>query len=173
MEKEITFKHSVTSFPKRIRYLGIIFIYLLSLFLFPYLLETHIESLAIPIIITTLIFIVFYIFLIWKNKLYLSDFYSDSNSVYLRYYDGNKELEINQPLNQIQVHLKNTTTRFGFDCELILKIENKKFYIDDTFNWSLAEMKTLFEYIKHFKNETLSEKDKFNIQKIEDKWKNR
>lgn len=125
----------------------------------------------LPIIITVSIFSIYFLFLVWSNKLYLIDFHCDSKSANLKYTNGKKEVDLTVPINQIQIQLKNTTTRFGFNCDLILKINDKKFIINDTFNWSLTEIKLLFEYVKHFKNEPLTENDKFNLQKINEKCK--
>ena len=77
-------------------------------------------------------------------------------------------------IEKTEVTLKNTSTRAGFDCELKLRIENKSYVITNTFDWSLSEMKLLFEYIKYikyFKCELLTEKEKFYLSRMTEKIK--
>ncbi|MBA6316886.1 hypothetical protein H0I25_13470 [Cellulophaga sp. HaHa_2_95] len=108
---------------------------------------------------------------IWQNKLYVVDVESDSNIIKIRYYDKNVEHKISSDIKMAEVRLKNTSSRAGFDCELKLRIDNKNYVITDTFDWSLSEMKLLFEYIKYFKNELLTEKEKFNLSRMTEKIK--
>ena len=81
------------------------------------------------------------------------------------------EHNISSSIKTTEVTLKNTSTRAGFDCELKLRIDNQNYVITDTFDWSLSEMKLLFEYIKYYKNELLTEKEKFNLSRMTEKIK--
>ena len=107
----------------------------------------------------------------WQSNLYVVDVESDSNIINIRYYNKNVEQKICSNIKSTEIVLKNTSSRTGFDCELNLRIENKNYVITDTFDWSLSEMKLLFEYIKYFKNETLSEREKFNLSRLDEKIK--
>jgi len=106
---------------------------------------------------------------VWKNRLYLTDFESDLKNISIRYFNGKTEHTEYTQLENIKVELKNTSSRSGFNCELRLTINHKKFVIEDTFDWSLSEMKNLFEYIKKSKSEPLTDKDEFNLSRIEEK----
>ena len=107
----------------------------------------------------------------WQNKLYVVDVESDSNIINIRYNDKNIAHNISSNIKMTEVTLKNTSSRAGFDCELKMRIDNKNYVITDTFDWSLSEMKLLFEYIKHYKNESLSDKEKFNLSRMTEKIK--
>ncbi|WP_420573971.1 hypothetical protein [Kordia sp.] len=104
-----------------------------------------------------------------KTRLYLVDFFSDSEIVRIRYYKGTKELIKETRLTNTNAILKNTASRSGFDCELRLTINDTKFIINDKYDWSLEEIKYLFEYIKTTKKDSYSEMDILNLSKIEEK----
>lgn len=123
------------------------------------------------ILLLGMVLVGFTAYRIWKNKLFLADFESDSENVRIRYYNGNTEKTEKSQIRNIEVQLKNTASQSGFDCELVLRINNKKIIVDDTFDWTLSEMKHLFEYIKIFKDEPFTDKDNFNVSKMEEKIK--
>jgi hypothetical protein len=171
MEKELNIKHSETSFSRRRNYWAVTLVGILSVFFLLFWFKQGIDNVLIPMTIITIVFGGSIALRIWQNKFYLVDFFSDSDNVNIRYFNGNKGLEKNAALRDTKIVLKNTTSRSGFDCELRLKIDNTTFIVEDTFDWSLSEMKWLFEYIKHFKNEPLTDKDKFNVSRMEEKIK--
>jgi hypothetical protein len=171
MEKMLNLKHSSTTFLNRSKFWMLILVSILLLFFILFWFEYGIENLNAPMAIFSLVFGALTVSRLWQNKIYLSDIECDSNVIDIRYYNGKAEHNFSSFLNNTNIELKNTTTRSGFDCKLRLRIDSNKFVIDDTFDWSLSEMKLLFEYIKYYKNESLTETDKFNISKMEEKIK--
>jgi hypothetical protein len=171
MEKMLNIKHSSTTFLNRSKFLVGVLVLILLLFLILFILENGIENINTSMSIFALVFGSIILFKVWLNKIYLADIECDSNIINIRYFNGKVEHNLSSYLDNTNIELKNTSTRMGFDCKLRLRIDSKKFIIDDTFDWSLSEMKLLFEYIKHYKNESLTETDKFNISKIEERIK--
>jgi len=55
--------------------------------------------------------------------MYISDFYSDSNEVIIRFLKGKIETELKTTLDKLDIKLKNTTTSLGFNCEIRLKVK--------------------------------------------------
>ncbi len=171
MEKKLKIRHKGKSFTGRIRYFLISFAGILLIFFLLLLFNEHLQNLTnfIGFFMLPLGGLIGY--KIWQTKLYIVDVESDSNIIIFRYYDKKVERNIKSNIKTLEVTLVNTSTRAGFNCELKLRANNKNFVITDTFDWSLSEMKLLFEYIKYFKNEPLTEKEKFKISRIDDKIK--
>jgi len=171
MEKMLNIKHSSTKFLNRSKFWIGVLVLILLLFFILSIFENGIKNINISMSIFALVFGSLILFKVWLNKIYLADIECDSNIINIRYFNGKVEHNLSSFLDNTNIELKNTSTRMGFDCKLRLRIDSKKFIIDDTFDWSLSEMKLLFEYIKHYKNESLTETDKFNISRIEEKVK--
>lgn len=171
MQKELKIIHEAKSFSYRIGHFLLLLVSILLIFLLLFLFKQQLNNLANIMAILTLCFGGLIGHKMWKSKLYVVDVESDSNIINIRYYNKNVEQNISSSIKTTEVDLKNTSTRAGFDCELKLRIDNKNYVITDTFDWSLPEMKLLFEYIKHFKNESLSEREKFNLSRIDEKIK--
>ena len=169
MKRDIKITHSPTSFTERFKYWLLTFAFILTMGFVIFALKNGRENLVIWMAIFAAIIGAYIAFIIWRGRLYIVDFESDSLKVQIRYFNGRKEQKLNSFLKDIEIKLKNTSTRFGFDCELQLRIDKKKFVIKDTFDWSLLEMKNLFEYVKHFKNEPLIDRDKSNVYRIDKK----
>ena len=94
-------------------------------------------------------------------------FYCDSHNVKVCYLNGSKECVIETTVENIDINVRNTSSRAGFNCELLLSVEELEFVITKDFDWNFAEMKQLFEDVKFHKNEKLNEKEKFIIERIE------
>jgi hypothetical protein len=171
MEKMLNIKHSSTTFLNRSKYWIGVLVLILLLFFILSLFENGIEDLNTSMPLFALVFGSIIVFKVWLNRIYLADIECDSNIINIRYFNGKVEHNFSSFLDNTNIELKNTTTRMGFDCKLRLRIDSKKFIINGTFDWSLSEMKLLFEYIKHYKNESLTETEKFNISKIEERIK--
>ena len=171
MQKDLKIKHEAKSFSYRIGHFILLLVCILLTFLLLFLFKQQLQNLTSLMGILTLVFGGLIGYKIWQNKLYVADVTSDSNIINIRYYDKNVEHNISSNIKMTEVTLKNNSTRAGFDCELKLRIDNKNYVIKDTFDWSLPEMKLLFEYIKHFKNESLSEGEKFNLSRMDEKIK--
>lgn len=170
-ENIIKIGHPVISFFERVKYYISIYIGIISLFGLFYAFDEGRKGFLSFILFMSLVFGLFIIYKIYKTKLYLTDFYSDSYRVEICYLNCSEEQTILSTIEKIEIKLKNTSSRAGFDCEIEIIIDNKKFIINDDFDWGFSEMKTLFEYIKSHKQEILTEKEKFIISRIEEKLK--
>ena len=104
---------------------------------------------------------------VYQTRYFLLDFESDSNYVKILYLHFNKEKHLETTIDKIEAYLKNTSSRAGFDCELKISIENLEFTIDKNFEWDFEEIKRMFEFIQLHKNIKLSEKDLFNLSRID------
>tara|TARA_R110000868_G_scaffold139051_1_gene353762 strand:+ start:2376 stop:2912 length:537 start_codon:yes stop_codon:yes gene_type:complete len=171
MQKELKITHKAKSFSDRIGFFLLLLVSILIIFFLLFIFKQQLNNLASIMGVLTLCFGGLIAHEIWKNILYVVDFDSDSNIIYLRYYNRNIEQSISSNIKTTEVYLKNTSTRAGFGCELKLRIDKKIFVITDTFDWTLSEMKLLFEYIKYFKNESLSEREKLILSRMDEKIK--
>ena len=114
-------------------------------------------------------FITGFVYKVSEEKLYLVDFISNSKNVEIRYFKKNVEIHLATDIDAIDIRLKNISTRFGFDCKIILNAAGLKFIITKDFDWSMQEMKKLFKFVKDSKHETFTFKDKFNLKQIDKK----
>lgn len=170
-ENIIKIEHPAIPFFERVKYYISIYIGIISLLGLFFAFDEGKKGFLSFILFMSLVFGLFIIYKIYKTKLYLIDFYSDSNKVEICYLNYSEEQTILSTIEKTEIKLKNTTSRAGFNCELEITIGNKKFIINDDFDWGFSEMKTLFEYIKSHKQEILTEKEKFIISRIEEKLK--
>lgn len=121
------------------------------------------------LLLTTLIFVVLAMRDLRRNRLYLTDIIANKSEVLIGYQEFNQSRSLKTTIEDIHLNLVNTTSRSGFDCELKIEVENLKFVITDRFNWSLKEIKDLFIHCIALKQLELTETDKFNLSKIEEK----
>ena len=171
-EDKISIQHSNIPFLKRVKYYVQIYIGIISLLVLFFAFKEDTKAVFfIFILIMCLMFGLFVGYKIYKTKLYLTNFHSDSQNIEVKYLHYSDEKIISSTIDKTEIKLKNTTTRAGFDCEIVIAIEGIKFNINDDFDWNFAEMKTLFEYIKCQRKETLTEKEKHTISRIEEKLK--
>jgi len=171
MGEIIEIEHLKTSFTKRIRKYILLYLFLVFLFgAFSVLKSDNKKGLSF-FIVMSIIFAAYYLFKILKTKIYMTSFYSDSHKVIVHYFNGFQEKIIESNIENTKTRLKNTSSRAGFDCELLIKIENLNFLINTDFDWDLGEIKKLFEYIQYHKKIELTEQDKFTISRIENKVK--
>ena len=167
MQKDINFKHKASNILDRVALyisglsFSLLFVFIILLF------KQELDIMVITMLALGIPLVFLTSFNIWRNLQYLVDFNSDSNIVNIRYYNKSVECNFSSYIKKTEVSLKNTSSRSGFDCELRLRIEDKSFIINDTFDWTLLEMKLLFEYIKHSKNEPLTEKERSNLSRME------
>ncbi|SEM32574.1 hypothetical protein SAMN04488008_1176 [Maribacter orientalis] len=171
MQKDLKIIHEAKSFSYRIGHFILLLVCILLIFSLIFLFKQQLQNLTSFLGILTLVFGGLIGYKMWQNKLYVVDVESDSNIINIRYNDKNIAHNISSNIKMTEVTLKNTSSRAGFDCELKMRIDNKNYVITDTFDWSLSEMKLLFEYIKHYKNESLSDKEKFNLSRMTEKIK--
>ncbi|MBE7441378.1 MAG: hypothetical protein HS119_02890 [Flavobacteriales bacterium] len=169
MKDIIKIEHYSSSFLSRIKYLIIIHLGIFLLFGFISFLKKGIDIIDWTLIIITLFIVISLLFNIKQSLIYLSDFYSDKQKVKVKYFYGRREKMIETDINQINIILKNKSRKSGFNCELLLEVNQIKFVIDDTFDWSLKEMMNLYLFIKNSKEEILTENDKDNLSKLKDK----
>lgn len=169
IENKINLKHLNIPFFKRVEYYLKIFIGITTIFGILYTIGNKPINFTTYMIIMFISFGLLAFYSISRTKLYLTCFNSDSKNVEISYLDFSKEKNIITKIEEIEVKLKNTTSRSGFNCELEIFINKKKFIINNDFDWSYSEMKILFDYIKFNKKENPSEKEKFMISRIVNK----
>ena len=158
-------------FFERAKYYILVFIGIVSIFSLIFALDKDSKDFLTFIIIICLTFGLLISYKIYKTKLYLTSFHSDSQKVEIHYLNYSEEQIAISTIEETEIMLINTTSRAGFNCELEIIIDDKKFIINNDFDWGFSEMKILFEYIKFHKNEKLTEKEKFIISRLEEKLK--
>ncbi|MBF4463783.1 hypothetical protein [Flavobacterium sp. LC2016-12] len=169
MENDIKIEHFPTTFNKRVKYFASLF-FLLFLFV---IILTLFKSDSVSEFNFTLVLLISLFFglpLLYKtyqNRYFLVDFESDSQNVKILYLHFNEEKYLETTIDKIEVHLKNTSSRAGFDCELKVSAENLDFTIDKYFEWDFVEIRKLFEFIQFHKNIKPSEQDQFILSRIE------
>ena len=167
METSIRIIHEVTSYKERIKYNILLFIGAVSFCgILSFIDRTKNDGLFL-IIISVLIGLII-LYKIYQQRLYLADFISDSKTVNIVYFNGSKEQKLETLIDDVDVKLKNTTRRAGFNCELIIYIDELKFTIDKDFDWSFTEMIKLFKFVKFHQNTELTESEKFIISSMEE-----
>jgi len=169
VEKNITIQHSVRDFSKRRNYYILIWIGILSIFgLFSLGKD---QRTAITLMVAFSFASIFYFVVkIYRTRLYLADFDSDSKEINIRYFNGNSECFAKTDMENIEVYLKNTSSRSGFDCELHIHLNELSFFIDKNFDWNYKEMGELFQYITYHKQEIPSENEKNTLERLKLKY---
>ncbi len=104
---------------------------------------------------------------ILKTKLYLADFFSDSNLVKIIYFKGSNEYNVETNIDNIEVQIRNTSVKSNFNFEIIILVNDLKFTLNKDFDWNFTEMKLLFEYIRFHKNILFTEKEKDLLSRID------
>lgn len=166
IEPRIEIEHNYTSFHERVKSLILLLIGTISLvgIFSMFCLKDNISTF---IIVVSLALGFLSAIKIYQNKLYIFSFYCDSKNAKVYYLDGSKECSIETTLENIEINFRNTTTRSGFDCEIIFTVEKLEFLINKDFDWNFGEMRKLFEYVKIYKEEKITEKEKMIIESIE------
>ena len=167
----IEFKKTNISFLERIKYYVLIFIGIISLISLISFIKSDKGENVTFIIIMSIIFALAISYKLYQQRHFLIFIKSDSKTIEVEYLNYSEREIIKSEINKIEIELKNTSSRSGFNCELIIRIENKKFTINNDFNWSFAEMEEIFQFIKFHKGENLTEKEKHTISRIENKLK--
>ena len=165
MENKIKIEHEYTSFFKRVKYHLFILLGTVSLFgLFSINHSNKDFLLFISAVSLVLGFIT--VMKIYRNKFYLVDFASDSKKINVIYFNITHKCLMETSLENVAINFRNTSSRAGFNCEVILDIHKIRFTITKDFDWNFNEMKNLFEYIKFHKGENLTENEKNIISSI-------
>ena len=160
MENSINIVHEVTSFKARVNYHIQIFIGAISVFGLLFFFGKNQNNFLLFISIVALLFGILIGSKIYKNRLYLADFCSDSNTVKIVYFDCSEEQKLETTIDNVAVKLKETTSKSNFNFELILIINDLKFTVEKTFDWNFTEMKNVFGYIRFHNNVPLTDKEK-------------
>lgn len=166
IETTIKIEHNYTPFYERVKSLIFLLIGAISLCgIFSMFSST--DNIGTFVIVVSLALGFLTAIKIYRNRLYMFSFYCDSHNVKVCYLNGSKECVIETTVENIDINVRNTSSRAGFNCELLLSVEELEFVITKDFDWNFAEMKQLFEDVKFHKNEKLNEKEKFIIERIE------
>ncbi len=166
IEPTVKIEHNYTSFYERVKSLILLFIGAIS-FCGIFSMLSSKDNIGTFIIVVSLVIGFSIAIKIYRNRLYIFSFYCDSQNVKVCYLNGSKECVIKTTLENIDINLRNTSSRSGFNCEVLLSVEELEFVITNDFDWNFAEMKQLFQDVKIRKNEKLNEKEKFIIERIE------
>ncbi len=167
IEATIKIEHNYTAFYERVKTLILLFIGLISLFGIFSMFSSIKENIGTFIIALSLIFGFITAIKIYRNRLYIFSFYCDSKNVKVCYLNGSQEYSLETTIENIDINLRNTSSKAGFDCEIIFSVKNLNFIITKDFDWNFEEMKLLFEYVKLYKEEEITEKENSIIQSIE------
>jgi hypothetical protein len=168
MTEIINITNDVTSFKRRISVSIQIFLFSVLFFAFAFLSDKNPKYFLIFISLIILVFGIFLFKDILKNKLYLADFYSDSNIVKIVYFNASKEQQLETKIENVVIKIKETSGKTGFNFELKIKINNLNFTIDKTFDWILSDMKDLYLFVQYHNNIKLTDKEKYLVQRIEE-----
>ena len=167
MQKEINIIHEITPYKNRVKYYILTFIGCISLFGVFFSMNNNGKDFSLIILIFLIIFGILVIRDILKTKLYLADFFSDSNFVKIIYFEGSREHLIETNIENIEVKIKNTSVKSNFSFEIILNIDELKFILNKDFDWNFTEMKQLFEYVRFHNNILFTEKGKDLLSRID------
>jgi hypothetical protein len=167
VQKEINIIHEITPYKNRVKYYILTFIGCISLFGVFFSMNNNGKDFSLIILIFLIIFGILVIRDILKTKLYLADFFSDSNFVKIIYFEGSREHLIETNIENIEVKLKNTSVKSNFSFEIILNIDELKFILNKDFDWNFTEMKQLFEYVRFHNNILFTEKEKDLLSRID------
>lgn len=167
IEETIKIEHNYTTFYERVKSLIFLLLGAISLCGIFSMFASKKENIGTFIIAMSLAFGFITAIKIYRNRLYIFSFYSDSKSVKVCYLKGSQECSIETTLENIDINFRNTSTRAGFNCEIIFSLEKLDFVITKDFDWNFEEMKQLFEYVKLYKEEKITEKEKSVIKSIE------
>jgi hypothetical protein len=167
IEETIKIEHNYTTFYERVKSLILLLLGATALCGIFSMFSSKKENIGTFIIAMSLAFGFITAIKIYRNRLYIFSFYSDSQSVKVCYLKGSQECSIETTLENIDINFRNTSTRAGFNCEIIFSLEKLDFVITKDFDWNFEEMKQLFEYVKLYKEEKVTEKEKSVIKSIE------
>jgi hypothetical protein len=167
IDSTIKIEHNYTTFYERVKSLILLLIATISICGIISLFSSGKENIGTFIIAISFAFGFITAIKIYRNRLYIFSFYSDSQNVKVCYLKGSQECSIETTLENIDINFRNTSTRAGFNCEIIFSLEKLDFVITKDFDWNFEEMKQLFEYVKLYKEEKITEKEKSVIKSIE------
>jgi hypothetical protein len=167
IEATIKIEHNYTTFYERVKSLILLLIGSISLCGIFSMFSSEKENIGTFIIAISLAFGFIIAIKIYRNRLYIFSFYCDLQNVKVCYLNGSQECLIETTLENIDINFRNTSSRAGFNCEIIFSVERLDFVITKDFDWNFEEMKQLFEYVKLYKEEKITEKEKSVIQSIE------
>ena len=127
----------------------------------------NLDKPLILLVVSTL-FGVYFFHQVWKSRYYLTSFKSDSKNVKIRYRKWDSNHVYNARLESLRAELKITDSR-SFSCELTLEVDGLKITVDKFYDWTMADMKEIFEYIRHFQGKPLTYEERFALRLIERK----
>ena len=171
MKTTIEIEKSNISFVNRMKYYILLYLGIISIMGLICIITSDKKTDLTFIIIMSIIFALVIGYKLYQQRNFLVYIKSDSNFIeahYLNY--STKEIIISKIL-ETEIKLKNTSSKSGFNCELIITLENKKFIINNDFEWGFNEIQELFQFIKFYKKENLTEKEAHTISRIQNKLK--
>jgi hypothetical protein len=171
MKTNIEIEKSNISFMNRMKYYILLYIGLISVFGLIDIVSSDKKSDFTFMAITSIVFGLLIGYKLYQQRNFLILIKSDSKTIEAHYLNFSSKQIIITKIEEIEIKLKNTSSRAGFNCELFIEIENKNFTINNDFEWGFDEIQELFQFIKFYKNESLTEKEKHTISRIENKLK--
>lgn len=168
IETTLELEHNYTSFYERLKFYLLIFIGVISILGICFLFFEEESSIMFSGAIC-LGFALTLAVKIYRKRHYIYAFHCDSQNVKVSYLDISQERSLKARLDNVRVYFRETSSRAGFNCEMILIVNDSKFVISNDFDWSFREMKQLFEYIKFHKNEQFTDREKAIIEKMKNR----
>jgi hypothetical protein len=92
----------------------------------------------------------------------------EESFITITHYIKDQLFTVSDPISSVQIQLKNTTTKSGFDCEVILRMKGQKFRIENNGHWTHQDLRDLFLHVKASKNEKPSHSETSTLSKIRD-----
>lgn len=166
IETTINIEHDYTSYFDRVKYHVLILIGFISFAGIIAIIDSP-KTLGTFITVLSLCGALYTAIKIYRNKLYIMAFYSDSNDVKIEYLNVAEECSLKTSIDKLNMKLRNTSSRAGFNCELLMKVDNLNFTITKDHDWNFRDIKHLFHYYKDQKKEVISEKEKLILDRID------
>ncbi len=169
MEKNINLRHSYISFIDRTKYYLLLLIGLISFGGLISIIDGPAESVLPFLSIMSFLIGIVTAFKIYRTRFFLLEFNSYSEKIDITYLKFSKEFQLECPISDVDVIIVETSSKFNFNCKLILTIEDLDIEINSDFNWGLDDLKKLFVYIKYYKNSSMTEKEKHLLQRLDER----
>jgi hypothetical protein len=167
MKDTIEFEHCNISFNERIKHYSFILIGIISITGLLCIINTP-ENFLPFITIISILFGTVIGYKIYKARYYIVKLFLDAEKIEVTYLDKSKEVYIESLLEKVDFEIIETSSRFYFNCKLMIYLNGLSFEINNDFDWHLDEIKQIFLFLKNHTNENLTEKEKFLIERLEE-----
>ncbi|MFT3796638.1 hypothetical protein [Flavobacterium sp.] len=171
MEPTLKLEHHPISFFDRTKYYLLLYVGFLSFAGLFQLINGQSRYFWVFLVVFTLCAGFYLVPKVYRARYFLLDFYADSNRVWMTYLHYSQEHKLECSLDALKIELRDISSRFNFNCELILEIEGKKFYLNNDFDWGKADLKKLLDYLGFHTDLQLSVEEKATLERFEQQLK--